>query len=298
MRLMAKKTTQPKSTRPDVCLNCGTALTDQYCAHCGQNNKDKRLQMRSLLSTIFDDMLELDLPIIRTVIDLTLRPGQACLEYIRGKRKKYSNPLRYFFIMIALFTIASLTSDMDPTRLFNFQDSWMFNFQDSSQNPEKAERVHEYLMGMMQFVFQSYNYLYFAAIPTFALFLRVTFRRLPRNYAEHLIFVLFIVGQRLLFEALVTPLGLRDQLVGRILIEIVLLGYFMWAALKFFEHRSFWTITKTFLSGIALQVIVSMSVLFVVLTFKIIPDVVSGKWDEVMHGTAEEQMQSSPLKLK
>lgn len=97
-----------------TCLNCGTALHGgTYCGNCGQRNVHARLTFRDLIEDVKVQLLEWDLPWLRTLQAMLLHPGQACREYIEGKRARYVNPLKY---LLYLMTVGLIVLPLLPRR--------------------------------------------------------------------------------------------------------------------------------------------------------------------------------------
>jgi len=85
------------------CPNCGSvAGAGEYCSVCGQRNRHLQLHARDLVSDSFDQIIEWRLPWPRTVIDLCWRPGNLALDYVRGRRAHYVNPVKYCFVVVAI----------------------------------------------------------------------------------------------------------------------------------------------------------------------------------------------------
>lgn len=61
--------------RPDVCLNCGTAATGNFCAECGQENKYHTASLKPLMADLLADMVSWDSRLLRTLTALIRRPG-------------------------------------------------------------------------------------------------------------------------------------------------------------------------------------------------------------------------------
>lgn len=74
-----------------------------------------RLRSRDVVSSFFNDVLELDLPILRTIIDMTLRPGRLCRAYLSGYRRRFSNPMRYAFLMAAVMALVYAVMGTSPS---------------------------------------------------------------------------------------------------------------------------------------------------------------------------------------
>src|SRR5258705_13671611 len=86
-------------------LNCGGEVTSNYCPNCGQRSGVKRITLREGWHDFLARVYGFDGMFPRTLRDLTLRPGFAAKEFIRGNRMKYYGPVGYFFLMITLFLL-------------------------------------------------------------------------------------------------------------------------------------------------------------------------------------------------
>lgn len=94
-----------------ACLNCGCALTDAFCSHCGQQDREIKRPLFSLLRELTHAIFELDGRAYKTVFFLFSKPGYLSREYISGRRASFTPPLRLFLILsISFFFIISLTS--------------------------------------------------------------------------------------------------------------------------------------------------------------------------------------------
>jgi len=99
----------------EKCLNCGTALSGQYCGNCGQRARSRLISMWELLSDAFGDLFELDSRIWRTVVPLLLRPGKLTYEYLQGRRACFMPPFRTYIVLSILFFLVLL---FDPKEEF------------------------------------------------------------------------------------------------------------------------------------------------------------------------------------
>lgn len=83
------------------CLNCEKELTGKFCSGCGQATDTHRITFTNF---IFHDVLHgtfhLEKGILFTVWQALIRPGQAALDYISGKRRRYYN---VFYLILILF---------------------------------------------------------------------------------------------------------------------------------------------------------------------------------------------------
>jgi hypothetical protein len=93
-------------THETHCLNCGCALSGEFCHCCGQ-----RAHVHRTLAAWWHDflhsVLHLDGKFLRTMPLLVVHPGQLTRRYIAGERARFISPLALFlfsvFVMFAVF---------------------------------------------------------------------------------------------------------------------------------------------------------------------------------------------------
>ena len=109
----------PPDALPDAphahgaCENCDTSLQGHYCHTCGQSAHNPLKHVGHAIEEVFESFWHLDGRIFRTLRDL-LVPGRVALNYLRGKRVGYVQPLR-LFVILTLFTffVGKLTLHAD-----------------------------------------------------------------------------------------------------------------------------------------------------------------------------------------
>lgn len=87
----------------DVCTNCDTMLTGQYCAQCGQRFGTRMISLWELIREASEFLTDLDSRLWRTLGMLLFRPGKLTLDYLRGRRARYIPPLKLFIVFSLLF---------------------------------------------------------------------------------------------------------------------------------------------------------------------------------------------------
>lgn len=93
-----------------TCANCGTALTGQFCAGCGQASRLK-LTFHEFTGQALGGLTNLDSRFWRTLRDLCV-PGKLTAEYLAGRRARYMPPVQtYLFASLVFF--AALAPGMD-----------------------------------------------------------------------------------------------------------------------------------------------------------------------------------------
>ncbi len=117
----------PKNNKPSIvkdisCLNCGFPFSGQenFCPECGQKNKGDKLTFGSFISEIFNGFISWDAKFWTTIIPLLTKPGKVSLDYIEGKRNRYTNPFRFYLtVSILFFLIIGLNSSYTSFKNLN-----------------------------------------------------------------------------------------------------------------------------------------------------------------------------------
>ncbi len=82
------------------CLNCGEAISGNYCSRCGQKSDVKRYTLKYFFSEL-KSITDFDLDFLRTVKAMIIQPGIFIRKYLYGARKNYISPFKYLFIVLA-----------------------------------------------------------------------------------------------------------------------------------------------------------------------------------------------------
>src|SRR4051812_32035337 len=101
---------KPRNEQPLThCENCGTALTGNYCAECGQHAIDYRRSLVRVLIDAADSFLNWDTKFLQSVGILLVKPWRLTNDFNAGRRVRYVHPLRlYLLASIAFFLIVKL----------------------------------------------------------------------------------------------------------------------------------------------------------------------------------------------
>lgn len=100
-----------------ACENCSTALHGHYCHACGQSAHNPLKHVGHAIEEVFESFWHLDGRIFRTLRDL-LVPGRVAVNFLKGHRVGYVQPLR-LFVILTLFTffVGKLTVHADDMRM-------------------------------------------------------------------------------------------------------------------------------------------------------------------------------------
>lgn len=85
------------------CLNCGHAVEDRYCSHCGQENLVIHDSAFHLVVHYFQDLFHYDGRFWHTLRNLIRKPGLVALEYIEGKRRQNIEPIKLYVFASSVF---------------------------------------------------------------------------------------------------------------------------------------------------------------------------------------------------
>lgn len=88
-----------------ICLNCKSVIYGRFCHVCGQENTEPKESFWGLITHFVYDLTHFDGKFFDTTKYLLFRPGYIALEYLRGRRASYLNPIRMYIFTSAFFFI-------------------------------------------------------------------------------------------------------------------------------------------------------------------------------------------------
>jgi hypothetical protein len=94
-----------KERKEKNCLNCQSEVVGRYCHKCGQENLEPKETVWHLVQHFFNDVTHFDGKFFETVRYLLRKPGFLSIEYMRGRRMSYLNPIRMYVFTSAIFFI-------------------------------------------------------------------------------------------------------------------------------------------------------------------------------------------------
>jgi hypothetical protein len=128
-----------------LCPNCQTPLYGKFCAKCGQNQLGMDRFFLSLVAEAFENIFSFDSRTARTLFALLFKPGFLTREYFAGRRARYIQPLRLYFIASLLFFLFLSVQNMlsEPLALEIIGDDAVTQDQQSDveQDPTTAEQA-------------------------------------------------------------------------------------------------------------------------------------------------------------
>jgi len=192
----------------DLCKNCDATLDGPYCPACGQRDVDLERPFLELASEILKETFDVDGRAWRTLKTLFAQPGRLTSEFLAGKRKTYTPPLRlYLFISVSFFVLMAWAASrgllLDPAQTLEADAARQANFM-SDELPR----------------------LMFLLMPVYALILKAFLRQ--RLYFDHLIFAVHLHSAAYVILGIMLPFeGVANNSVLAVVLQTGLLLYML-----------------------------------------------------------------------
>lgn len=298
-----QKSLKTGKTEKKTCANCGETGTGIYCSNCGQRHLDLRRPVSDLKEELLDTV-NIDSRIFQTIIPFTFKPGFLAGEYLAGKRKKYTSPLRlYLLTSIIFFFLAQLHDNktllnsgdsnfkitvdstdgvvMDEATVLELlkkdtlllrEDSLNYNNSDF-RKVRREEHLRQSLIKaftdkefFIQALYRNLSYILFILMPVFALILKLLYTR-RRLYIEHLVFSLNMHSfTLLLFSFLVIVAMVFPSASGASQwLLVVLPVYFAVGMKRFYMQGWFKTILKEIILTVLYSILLAIAFLSVLI---------------------------------
>jgi len=192
----------------NLCKNCDATLDGPYCPACGQKDVNLERPFLELASEIVKETLDVDGRAWRTIKMLFTQPGRLTSEFLEGKRKTYTTPLRlYIFISVSFFVLMAWAASRG-----------LLLDQTQSVEADAARQAN--------FMADDLPRLMFLLMPVFALLLKAFFRK--RLYFDHLIFSVHLHSAAYVILGVMLPFeGVASNSMLAMILQISLLVYFM-----------------------------------------------------------------------
>jgi hypothetical protein len=225
------------------CRNCQTRLDGAYCPTCGQRNVDLERPIWSLIGDVVKETFELDGRAALTVKTLFRRPGMLTYEFLAGRRRTYTPPLRLylvisisFFILVAWFARSGIL--LEPGQDLGFDAAVQARF------------LSDDLPRLM-----------FVLLPMFALLLKIVYLR--RLYFDHLIFSLHLHSAAYVILAMMLPLEeLANRhiilMISQVVLFVYFLAYFVMAVRRVYQSEWLAVALKSAVVLFAYMIVVSI----------------------------------------
>jgi len=109
-----------------ICHNCGHPLRgyENHCPYCGQKNSFARLGVKQFFRDFAANFFNFDSRIWQTLVQLFKHPGKVSMQYIEGRRKRFTSPFRLLLQAgILYFLLQGITGLFDREQtVYEIQD--------------------------------------------------------------------------------------------------------------------------------------------------------------------------------
>ena len=221
------------STNILICKNCEQEFTGNFCHHCGQKNISGRLNFKFVLQDFIANLFNLEAPILRTVKELTIRPGKFCRDFIEGKRVSKYKPVQYYLLIATVYFLFYFAFDINQE---SFNKSNVYGPENNTlQMSAEAEKINSGVKQFLVVFMDNIKYIDVAYILVIAFLAKLFFKKSGYNYVETLVTIFYIkahaLGIGLIFVLLEPLLGFAVFQLG----GLVSLIYTLWAMAQFFN---------------------------------------------------------------
>ncbi|RNC89767.1 MAG: DUF3667 domain-containing protein [Allomuricauda sp.] len=212
------------------CKNCDASFEGNYCPSCSQSvGANSRLDLKTIVRDFLENAFNLDKGFVFTFFSLLKNPGFVANSYINGKRKKFTNPIKYLIIATAIQIVLIYV-------LYYEEEGLSFiNYAFLSDETNQQIRLWNEILTLEYPLTYNLILLLFFPLPFFFLF-----RKLRYNYIELLIAMIYFYGTILILIQLIALI--YNPMMGRnITFEIINaigLAYFLFGLLTFYPRKS------------------------------------------------------------
>lgn len=234
----------------EKCLNCGSVFTGNYCNDCGQKKINEVLTTKIVFSDFIQNVFLFDSSLYKTIYLLLIKPGRLVKTFLEGKRKTYLPPFQFFLFFMTIYLL-----------VLNFFGDTFFDYINSGLQLE-SDKINKVEL-IQHLLRKNLDTLYFILTPIIAFFIHLLHKQTEFNFAEKLIFALYIIGVGFLLSSIIVVLGQFNSKIF-VLKTLIPLGYFPFAITQFTNSKSFWGIMKALLTIILSYLMFALIILVIV----------------------------------
>ncbi|MDO1501174.1 DUF3667 domain-containing protein [Winogradskyella maritima] len=215
----------------NTCHNCNNNFNGDFCNFCGQGlYANKRLKFKDIIADFLDNTFNLHRGFFFTFWQLMVRPEVVVGDYIKGRRKRYTNPTRYLVIALAIQGLINYLSVSDE--LLKSEKPPSFSF----LSEQLIESMHYWQLALAL----DYGLLSNAIEALmFPVGFYLLFRALRYSYTELLVASFYFVSNSIFIAILtVTPANLVfDIHINAKTVMHIIVAYYLWAGMRFFKQN-------------------------------------------------------------
>jgi hypothetical protein len=212
------------------CHNCDERAQGKYCSRCGQRTSVHKVTFKETFQDFWDFIFTVNAPFFKTMKLVFVDPGKLFREYLEGRRKSYYKPVAFFLLMTIVYLLIRSLINYDP-----FGNTTV-NVTDETQS--------QLLTRARNFMLLNIDKLLFVFVFTIGGLLKLFFYR-KRSLAEFLAISFYLAAVYTIFTTLnMFYIVYIDQSFQALAIFVMLI-YFCYALLSFFQKRKFIVLIKS-----------------------------------------------------
>jgi hypothetical protein len=255
-----------------TCKNCENTFEGKFCPNCSQKANTHRFNLYHFGHEFLHALTHTDKGILFLMKELFFRPGKVALEYNAGKRKKYFNPITFLLIVMAIQVYAIKKTDFYG-HFASTMKEYMTTLSEKTgkiddQEREDIDKTMQDVKKQTNIASENSKLITFLFVPLLALLTWLFYFRTGHNYAENLVFNIFIISEQTAFFLLICiPIFLiwPSLVVWLMYLYFIFLWVYTFIAYRqFFKQGWGWTLLK----GSAIQVIYLVIVNYASVFFK------------------------------
>jgi len=206
----------------ESCPNCNKKFTGNYCSNCGQKLQKGRFTIKMILADFVNAVFLFDSTLYTTFKELIIKPGNMINNFLAGRRVKYLPPFQFFLLFMTIYLII----------LGVLGDNY-FHFINEGLNSNTA--VINKMEFIQDLIRKNLNVLYFLLTPVIAFYIHLLYRKTNKNFAEKLLFAIYMMGMVFFFSSVIILLGqVYEPLYG---LKILVIAVYFPAAIMQFTNQ-------------------------------------------------------------
>lgn len=218
----------------NTCQNCKTSFSGNFCPNCGQKAiANNRLKFKDIVNDFIDNAFNVHKGLFFTFWSLVIKPGMVGRYYISGQRKRFTNPVRYLIIAVAIQALI---------------DFWVLHPELSTQPgfisfPFLSESINNSMAQWNHILATKYALIHnLSMILIFPAAYLILFKKLKYNFTELLTvnFYYFSTGLIITLFSILTFYLITGNSLPIPAIILITMSYVVWSNMSFFNSINMW----------------------------------------------------------
>lgn len=201
--------------------------------------------MKEVWDDIISNLINIEGPILNTIIDLLIRPGKMIRDYLEGKRKNYYRPFQFYILATTLYFIFFYLWGNDMLEMF-------MDIGAGYNERATSEQMNEFQQKITNFQNENMRLFTFLQVPIYACLIWLFFRKKSgHSFIETLVTSLYIMAQALIIGIITTMFVAIHTSLPMILGALFLLIYLPWTLKQLYQQ----SLISTIFNSIAIIII-------------------------------------------